>query len=265
MSQVDRVSEKNVDGGNQWRTLAPKFYPGPGWRARLGLLVLATDMSIEWDMLRYTRLEGVDCLTSRMPMAVQANNETLAALEHEVVTATTQLVSWAEFDAVAFCCTSGAIAVGPEKLQEMVQSVKPGVAVCNPVDSALDALAALNCRRVALMTPYIDEVNDTLEDYFTSRGLELSDKAAFKQDGDPQINRIDPACIVEEALDLASGDCDGLFISCTGLCTSGVVQQIEDKLGKPVVTSNQALAWATLRAARVHDPIEGFGQLFKLR
>ncbi len=263
---TDTVStlDETPAGSEVWETLEPRFYGGPGWRARLGLLVLTTDMASEWDLIRYTRLEGVDCFTSRMPMALKATKDTLAALEDEVVTATQNLVPWAEFDAIAFCCTSGSIAVGPDKLREMVQSVKPGVPVRNPVDSALDALAALNCRRVALMTPYIDEINVTFDDYFTERGLELTNRAAFKQDGDPQINRIDPERLVEAAVKTGAGDCDGLFISCTGLCTSGIVQRIEDQLGKPVVTSNQALSWATLRAAGVNDPIEGFGQLFTL-
>ncbi len=247
-----------------WQTLEPRFCEGPGWRARLGLLVLSTDAASEWDVTRYTRLEGVDCYVSRMPMALKADKDTLAALEGEVVTATANLLPWAQFDAIAFCCTTGSVAVGPDKLRTMVQSVKPGVPVCNPVDAALAALAAVNCKRVAVMTPYIDEVNETLEDYFVQRGIELTHRAAFKQDGDPEINRIDPECIVEEAVKLGSGDCDGVFISCTGLCTSSVVQRIEDELGKPVVTSNQALSWATLRAAGIDDVVEGFGQLFKV-
>ena len=264
MSDTVLAVDEETKGGETWETLKPRFYKGPGWRARLGLLVLTTDLASEWDLIRYTRLEGVDCFTSRMPMALKATTDTLAALKDEVVTATENLVPWAGFDAIAFCCTSGSIAVGSDRICEMVQSVKPEVPVTNPVDSAIDALAALNCRRVALLTPYVDEVNATFEDYFTERGLELTRLAAFKQEGDPQINRIDPECLVEAALKIGASDCDGLFISCTGLCTSGIVQRIEDELGKPVVTSNQALSWATLRAAGVDDEIDGFGRLFRL-
>lgn len=263
MAQAIQTQDDISSTDTGWQTLQPRFCKGPGWRARLGLLVLTTDAASEYDLLRYTRLEGVDCYTSRMPMALKATKDTLAALKDEVVTATENLLPWAEFDAIAFCCTTGSIAVGPDKLREMVQSVKPGVPVCNPVDAALTALSTLNCRKVAVMTPYIDEVNETLEAYFLERGLELSAKAAFKQEGDPQMNRIDPECLLEEAVKLGAGDCDGVFISCTGLCTSGVVQRIEDRLGKPVVTSNQALAWATLRAAGIKDQVDGYGQLFK--
>ncbi len=52
-----------------WKALTPRFYPGPGARARLGLLVLATDMAIEQDIINFTRLDGVDCFASRMPMS----------------------------------------------------------------------------------------------------------------------------------------------------------------------------------------------------
>ena len=247
-----------------WQSLTPAFDKGPGARARLGILVLTTDMSSEWDITRFTRLDGVDCFVSRMPMALEANVKNLKALKNEVVTATQNLVPWAQFDAIAFACTTGSIAVGPAKLREMVQSVKAGVPVCNPVDSAIDALARLECRKVALLTPYISEVNATLEDYFIGRGLELASKAAFNLAGDPQIDLVDPECIIEAGLDIATGDCDGLFVSCTGLRTAGIVQRLEDKLGKPVVTSNQALAWSTLRAAGINDEIEGFGRLFQV-
>ncbi len=264
MAQTIQAIEGSQAGDRSWQTLTPRFCEGPGWRALIGLLVLSTDAASEFDLKRYTQLEGVECFVSRMPMSLKANKDTLAALEDEVVAASANLLPWAEFDAIAFCCTTGSVAVGPDKIQDMVHSVKPKVPVCNPVDSALNALDALNCQRVAVMTPYVDEVNETLENYFVQRGIELTDRASFKQDGDPQMNRIDPECLLEEAVKLGSGDCDGLFISCTGLCTSDVVQRIEDQLGKPVVTSNQALSWATLRAAGVRDPIDGFGQLFKL-
>jgi maleate isomerase len=197
-------------------------------------------------------------------MGLKADKESLAALKGEVVAATENLVPWADFDPIAFCCTSGSIAVGSNEIRDMVQSVKLGVPVCNPVDAELDALALIKCQRVALMTPYVDEVNQTMERYFLDRGLELTKMAAFNQGGDPQINRIDPECIVEEALRLGAHECDGVFVSCTGMCTSGIVQRIEEQLGKPVVTSNQALSWATLRAAGVKDPIAGFSQLFEL-
>ena len=254
-------SSTGLEYGN-WQALTPVFDNGPGARAKLGILVLTTDMSSEWDITRFTRLDGVDCFVSRMPMALEANVETLKALKDEVVTAAQNLVPWTEFDAIAFACTTGSIAVGPVKLQEMVQSVKPGVPVCNPVDSALDALAALKCKKVALLTPYVAEVNATLEDYFIDRGLELTRKAAFNLAGDPQIGMVDPECIIEAGLDVGSGDCDGLFVSCTGLRTAGIVQRLEDKLGKPVVTSNQALSWSTLRAAGINDKVQGFGRLF---
>lgn len=244
-----------------WTTIEPRFVDGPGARARIGLLVLATDLAIEQDVSRFAAIDGVDVVVSRMPMSTRVTKETLAALEHEVVAATERLVSWASFDAIAFGCTSGAIAVGAETLETMIRSVKPGVAVCNPIDAALEALDVLACRRVALLTPYVAEVNKTLEAYFDDRGLLLAGRAGFGQAGDPEINRIDPECIVEAALALDSDDADGLFISCTGLCTAGIVQRVEDLLAKPVVTSNQALTWSAMRSSGIKDPVNGFGQL----
>ena len=65
---------------------------------------------------------------------------------------------------------------------------------------------------------------------------------------------------------LISGIAEGseaLFISCTGLRTSGLIDDLEKRLGRPVVTSNQALSWASLRAAGVADRVMGQGRLMR--
>ncbi|MCP4247677.1 MAG: Asp/Glu racemase, partial [bacterium] len=126
---------------------------------------MTTDTATEADMARLLRLDGVEYFVSRVPMSEHADPSTLAALADHLVEATEHLVPWIGFDAIAFGCTTGSVAVGPRRVAERIQSVKPGVPVLNPVDAAMQGLGNLGCRRIAVLTPYLDEVNAMLERY----------------------------------------------------------------------------------------------------
>ena len=55
---------------------------------------------------------------------------------------------------------------------------------------------------------------------------------------------------------------DAYFLSCTTIRSTPIIAALERDLGKPVVTSNQAMAWHALRTGGVKDRIPGFGTLF---
>jgi maleate isomerase len=90
-------------------------------------------------------------------------------------------------------------------------------------------------------------------------------RASFHLEGDPDMNRISPACLIEHGRTLgAAADVDALFLSCTGVRTRQVIAPLEHLLGKPVLSSNQALAWEMLRLAGYDAPVEGRGTLLLL-
>ena len=59
-------------------------------------------------------------------------------------------------------------------------------------------------------------------------------------------------------------DADAYFLSCTTIRSTPVISALERDLGKPVITSNQALAWHALRKGNVKDQMSGFGELFAI-
>ncbi len=75
--------------------------------------------------------------------------------------------------------------------------------------------------------------------------------------------RVSDQTIINAAVAVNTSDADALFISCTGLPAIGVIEEVEKRLGKPVVTSNQASAWAMARLGGFHDynPTR-YGRLF---
>src|SRR3546814_19666242 len=76
--------------------------------------------------------------------------------------------------------------------------------------------------------------------------------------------RLSRRSLIEASAETCDPQADALFISCTALRACEVVAAIEERIGRPVVTANQAMIWGTLRAAGHVDPVDGFGRLFRL-
>ena len=72
-----------------------------------------------------------------------------------------------------------------------------------------------------------------------------------------------PAYWKEFALEIDDPEADAIFLSCGGIRALEVVGEIEQTVGKPVITSNQAQFWSCLRRAGIKDQIEGFGEIFR--
>ena len=79
------------------------------------------------------------------------------------------------------------------------------------------------------------------------------------------MGRIDPQFIKEFAISIDRPDADCIFLSCGGIRSIDVIDQIEAEIDKPVITSNQAMMWSCLRRIGVEDNISGYGQLFKAK
>ena len=110
-----------------------------------------------------------------------------------------------------------------------------------------------------------------IHQYITARGFAVARRATFGLDGDPKMNRVGVRTISDAAARLVAGDghddvgaVDALFISCTGLATCSLIDPLEQRLGIPVVTSNEAQAWQLLCRAGRTDAYTGFGKLLTL-
>jgi maleate isomerase len=130
--------------------------------------------------------------------------------------------------------------------------------------AAGEALRALGMKRIAMLTPYIDEVNHVVEKYISDEGFKIIEKASFKVRTEHETRCISPKSIYDAAFKIGQADVDGVFISCTALRCSSIIEQVESKIGKPVVTSNQASAWHCLQLGRCDQKVEGFGKLLML-
>jgi maleate isomerase len=236
---------------------------GIGTRANLGLLVLRTDQTIE-DEFRYALPpNGVALYGARLYSEAEITPANLIKMSDEIPK-TVNLLPAVEFDVIGFACTSGSLVIGEDRIAERVHEMLPRVQVTNPVTAARAALAALGVSRIALLTPYLPQINHSLRASLTARGMDIPVMGSFNEPDDNMVARITEGSIEQAILEIgSSSECDAVFISCTSLRVARIVEQVERKLAKPVTSSNHALAWHMLRLAGCSDSQEGMGELYR--
>jgi maleate isomerase len=240
---------------------------GVGRRARLGLIVLATDQTIEHEWRRILAdVDGVALYQSRIRNDAAITPETLAAMEPRIAEAADVIMPGLPLDVVAFGCTSAAMVIGEERVAERIGAVRPEVAVTTPVTAAFAAFRALGARNVAVLTPYRDDVNETVRRYVEARGFTVSAFATFGEEDDHKVARISEASVRDAVLALARRRpaADAIFVAGTSLRVAGIAREVEEEAGLPVTSSNHAMAWHALRLAGVHDRLPRWGRLFGL-
>jgi maleate isomerase len=231
---------------------------------RIGLVALATDYNSETDLRRILPA-GVDLFTNRVLNANPLTIENLRAMAGDITRAASGLLPGLGVDVMIYGCTSGTAAIGGTELERLIQIAQPGVPCTNPIAAATEALHAFDAERISMLTPYTDVVNGAVAESFKSEGFNILNIEGFGLDDDIDMTGLPLAAISEAALQVCDPDADALFISCTALRSSMVVGELEQKLGKPVITSNQALVWHCLQLMNNDSQVKGYGQLFERR
>lgn len=247
----------------EWHTL-PSVRPAGTDPLTLGLIALSVDRACVGDCDRWLApFDDVTCFSTRVPMSSHTTPHSLRAMGDHLATAASLLVPGTRLDVVAFACTSGAVAIGIERVQDQLRAGRPGVPVITPMTAGVSALRGLGARRISLLVPYEIATADLVADYFEAEGFLLDRCTSLELPGDPEMNALTTEQLHEAGMAAMHPSSDALFVSCTGLATSGLVEPLEAQLDLPVVTSNQAMIWQMLRAAG-HPTIGlGRGSLFR--
>lgn len=235
---------------------------GPGRRATLGLVVLKTDETIEGDFRAFVPPDGIALYNTRIPFETTVTKETLARMEHDLSESVGLFPESAPFDVIGYGCTSGSAVIGEDRIAARIRSVYPETKTTNPLSATKAALAAVGASRIAVVTPYVADVSETLRVRLAEAGFETITLASFEQIEDAAVARITPHSIFEALVSTAAQEpVDAIFVSCTSLRTADVIAPAEEKLGIPVISSNQALAWHMMRLAGLNDAPAPLGKL----
>ena len=237
---------------------------GAGERARIGLLVLESDQTMEAEFRRLTALPGVSVYHSRLACEVTVTPDTLAKMEVEIPKAACLLPDYLGLKSIGYGCTSASTIIGEDRVAEIIAETHPNIPSTNPLTAAKAALEVLGVKRLGLVTPYCPDVTEAMQDKFNEAGIAVEVVGSFFEASDFVVGRIDEISILTAAISVGRhADVDGVFISCTSLRAAGIIDEAECQLGKPVTASNHALAWHLLRLSGIEDILQNNGTLFQ--
>ena len=237
-----------------------------GQRAKLGLIVLPTNTVNEAEWQRMMP-EGVTLHVTRMRLHEDISSAAgKKALYADIEQATSDLAE-AGLSAIAYGCTAGSMVEPLDQLTDFMTSVS-GVPSVTTAASIIAALRALEATKISIATPYHDTLNDHEVDFLSTNGVETVKIAGLGIGaGGPheyiQIAQVPADEIKAHILSVDHPEAQAILISCTDFPALELIAELEDKLGKPVITSNQATLWAALRAAGIAVRLENFGRLLE--
>lgn len=238
-------------------------YPTPV--ASIGLIVMANDVWIADEMRTFLPSDGVGLHINRIPLPPQLTASAGKALAKDIVRVAELILPDEHLDVLAFGTTGGTITIGEEIVLGLLKEARPEVKHTTPITAVVEAFRTMGARRLAVLTPYPADVNPLISAYFAERGFEIVVCGSFHGTGDPDFVRVSVDSIREAACELArAGAVDAIFVSCTALRVSPVLEAIEAETGLPVLTSTQALAWHSLQLSGNYEPLSGRGHLFTL-
>lgn len=216
---------------------------GMGARAALGLVVLPADETLETEMRFLVPEPDVALYHTRIVMPPEVTTETLASMA-DALPAAVAMLPERPLDVVGYGCTSGATVIGPEGVRNRVRQVHPEAEVTDPISATLAACQALGVRRLGFVTPYVESVSAAMRALLVANGLEITAFASFEEGDDRVVARISPESILASIETVAGqAECDAVFVSCTNLRVAGIAAEAERRIGRPVISSNLALAW----------------------
>jgi maleate isomerase len=183
-------------------------------------------------------------------------------MEREITRAASLIMPDLSVDVMAYGCTSGSLFIGPEAIHKLIHEVHPNAVCTTPIEAATAALKALEARNIALITPYTDEINQRLREHLRLNNFKVPAMASWNEPVDAKVGRISPESIRKAVLDLGRSDrVDTVFISCTNLRALSILEELENELDKPVISSNAALGWHCLRLAEINGRWPQYGRL----
>ncbi|MFM9844282.1 MAG: hypothetical protein ACKVOI_15070 [Dongiaceae bacterium] len=229
----------------------------------IGLITLSTDCVTEHELRLMAPADRIVTSATR----IKTHNPLTVAILREHVGEISNAVRL--FDPVetvnvfAYACTSGSAVNSLDTLYRGVREAGSQAPITAPIPGALAAFKALGVRRIAMMTPYPDEVTLFMADHLAKNGVEAVSLGSFHFDIDYEMAGISPQTITDSASALDDSRAEAIFLPCTGLRASGAIEPLEQRLGKPVVTAHQAMLWHALKLAGYDIKLPRCGRLFE--
>ncbi|MGJ8625884.1 MAG: maleate cis-trans isomerase family protein [Sulfitobacter sp.] len=235
-------------------------------RARIGLLVPFTNSNLEPDFAMM-RPAGVSIHTARMggydedevPDESQMQGLGAADLDDPL-----KLLMGVRPDVVIYGCTSATLTHGPAFDRSLATKIgaQSGAKTVTAAGALVHALKALEVSRIGFASPYVPAINDMAVQFLADIDIQtLARSEVGAALGNHEQGALEADDVYKLALKADCPEAQAIVLSCTDMRSVEVIERLEQALGKPVITSNQAMMFETLGALHITDPIAGFGSL----
>lgn len=232
-----------------------------GWRARIGLMIPSSNITIEPEF-NAMKPEGVSIHGTRLLVGA-ATIEDLKKMAEKTEEAST-LLATAGVNIIAYGCTSGSLVnVGYD--QELISRIEKttGIQATTTSTAVVRAFRELGVGKVAVATPYAEEVNQAEKEFFEAHGIKVVSIKGLDIHCEDR-RRLTPETTYALACEVNTPEADAVFISCTNFKSITVIEKLEEKLQKYVFSSNTATMWDVLKRLGITEQIKGYGKLLSI-
>lgn len=228
-------------------------------RYKLGIIVPSWNTMMEYETQRMAG-NGTSIHTMRIPHT--ADTEENVIWMGTQVPAAAKLLAHAKVDVICYGCTGGGFVKGPGYDQQLTEEIKgaTGITGTTTIVGVMDALRSFGAKRLCVASPYEPWLNERLRDFLTKSGFEV---LAIKGLGTQAHSSVKSEDVEALVMSVDRPDAQAIFISCTNFGTLDIIESLEKKLGKPVVTSNSASMWKMMRLVGDKSAVPGGGRLFR--
>ena len=231
-----------------------------GDKARIGLIVPSTNTVAEPEF-NAMKPDGVSVHATRVLLA-SGTMEGLRKMDEGVEEAA-QLLASAGVNIIALACTTGSLIKGIGWDQEIISTIerKTSIPATTTATAVINAFRELGIGKVAVATPYNEELNQAEEEFFEAHGVKVVNMKGLGVVQAGGLRDLSPETTYKLACEVNTTDADAVFISCTGFKTITVLEELEESLHKCVFSSNTATMWDILKKLGIHGQINGLGKL----
>lgn len=231
----------------------------PGYDLTIGMLLPSGNLVAERQMLQMLA-PRVALYTTRLPLTGSSEAQLNAMIDN--LEGAAQLLADARVDQIAFNCTAVSTfdpASEPAIIKRIVDAT--GTTALTTAQALVAALKHFNAKRIVLVTPYIEAINAREKIFFTHHGFDVVHDAGYDIETNWDMAQQPSSTWADFSVANRREDADAYVISCTAIESADVIDDLERELGKPVLTSNQALAWYCQRSGGIQQRVPGFGEL----
>jgi maleate isomerase len=227
-------------------------------RHKLGIIVPSWNTMMEYET---QRMAGNSTSVHSMRISHTADTEENVIWMGTQVPAAAKLLAHAKVDVICYGCTGGGFIKGPGYDQQLTNEIKEatGIPGTTTIVGVTDALRAFGAKKLCVASPYEPWLNEKLRDFLGKTGFEV---LAIKGLGTQAHSTVNPEQVEALVTSVDRPDADAIFISCTNFGTLDIIESLEKKLGKPVVTSNSGSMWKMMRIVGDKSAVPGGGRLF---